>query len=230
MKTKLLTIVFLSLMSLLCLSGCLSIKDDPDMNRELIGVDLTVGKMAIKIQDAVTGKPMSGVYIYRMIGRLSDTFMDPSMYKLPELPLDYAVSDDEGMVIFPEKTVAKRKKWDCIYWADFQMNFSFFKDIDPNDTEAYRSACNEALDKNDGILSKNRKNDAFKFSLYKTSSVRKEEYKVRMSIRPRVEYAWSIGKYDFTEPYKMIVIKLGNDSLNKEGIKTEVTFEDQPTK
>ena len=191
MKTKLLMIGFLSI-----------------MNQMLLAASLTIGEMTIKIQDAATGKPITGMYVSRGITTQYVPFSIIGIgieAKQVSQPDDYAISNSDGIVTFPRKNVPRKKYNEGVSFIHLSLNFG-------QDGES--------------IFSNNRTNDALSLSLISGRKFVEAQYEVVKSSKPRQEYIRYQFRYDFNEPYKTIVIKLGNASFVENGNKTQVTFEE----
>ena len=187
---------------------------------------ITVGEMIIKIQDAATGKPLAGVYVYRDIRtQYVPVPFFPIEVKAVYHPGDYAISNNDGIAIFPRKNISQKRFNEYIATMQLELNYGFNKNFDPNNADAFYNALVDSRQDGDGIYSKNKANDALSLAFVISDVDPKYRYEVVKSEKPRREYVIFRSRFDFKEPYKTIVIKLGNDSLVENGIKTEVTLE-----
>lgn len=210
MKTKILVVAFLGLMS-----------------HGLTAASLIIDEMVFKIQDSTTGKPLTGVYIYRDITTVYYPFLTGFIEgkRTAQAP-DYAITNSDGVAIFPKRNVPRKKYNEAISWITLKLNFNCDKNYDQNDAFAHARALGESEQKAGDIFSKNRINDALGLSLTDGDPREVERYSIIRTTKPRHEYVRIGLKYDFREPYKTIVIKLGNASIVENGIKTEVMLEE----
>lgn len=198
------------------------------VSHHLFAAGLTVGKMVVKVQDAATGKPLVGVYVYREITTYYRPFLAHNGKTYTHS--DYAISNNEGIVTFLEKNVPRKKLTEGIAWVALDVNWDCDKKYDPNNVLEYERAIGMSWQDGGGIFSKNQKNDALRLRLGKNNPYEKNHYKVTQSVKPRREFIQYLVDYNSHESSKTIIIKLGNDSLGENGIKTEVALEEEPVK
>lgn len=199
------------------------------MGHELSAATITIGEMVFKIQDAATGTPLSGVYVYR---NMTTQYIPFSIFgiavetKQIRQPSDCAISNNGGIAIFPKKIVPRKKNNEDICTMSIYLNFGFDKEIEPDDPNVFFNTYGLALQDGKNVFSKNGKNDAAIFSFITNTVAPEYRYEVLRSKSPKQEYVICRSQYIFSQPYKTIVIKLGNGSIVGTGIKTEVSFEE----
>jgi len=210
MKTK---IIFALLVGIV--SQCLS------------AADLAVAGITVKIQDAATGKPISGMHVYRRIStQYAPFFTGFFKTKTVDHPADCTVSGRDGIAIFPEKKLPRKKSNEHISFMEFDLNLGFDLDYDSNDALAHEKAFIDSWKSGGGLFSKNGQNDALRLSCITYEPPSDVRYEVMKSENPRCALVRMWMKFDFKEqPGKTIVIKLGNATLIENGIKTGVTLE-----
>jgi len=137
-------------------------------------------------------------------------------------PADYAISNNDGIAIFPKKSFPRKGLGEGISTMQLDLNYGFDKNFDPNNATAFYQTLGSSAQDGGGIFSKNKTNDALSLAFVTSNVDPKYRYEVVKSEKPLRQYVVFRSRYDFKEPYKTIVIKLGNDSLVENGIKTEV--------
>ena len=180
------------------------------------GAAITVNELVVKIKDAATGKPMAGVHVDRSImTQYAPLFFFPIEVRQISHPNDYAITNNDGVAVFPPKKLPRKSFNEGICKLQLEVNFDSDRK-DKNDAGEYILSSE---------FSKNGINDALSL-VFTTSVDQRNHYQVVKSANPRREYVIFKFGIDFRKPPKAIVIKLGNISLVENGIKTEVTFEE----
>jgi len=223
MKSKITFAVLLSLLGTLGILNTLS-QNQPAPVPAV--ADLAIGEISIKIQDAVTGNPIPEMYVYRKIAtQHAPGNTGRAKPRVVAHPADYAITDKDGIAVFPAKSIPRKHNDESIRFMEFDVNLDFDVEYDRSDASAHEKALGDSWRSGGGVFSENKKNDALRLSLFPHEPPSDARYEVLKSENPRCALVMICTKFDFNEqPHKIIVIKLGNASLIENGIKTEVTL------
>jgi len=210
---------------------------------KLFAADIKLTGATVILQDKNTGRPISGVYIYRTASSTYQTFsrLIGSFIEGPESRhhiVDYAITDGKGVATFPQVKIKNKKFLENIFGMNFYMNVMISQEYNSAGMDGFVKTCFSGFEPEKAkIISGDGIHDAvmvgintYKFSWddsnesiqYKIIDNKNHKYGPGM-----FEYISKGFVFDFNKnPLPSITVKLGKSDLDKSIINTEVLLGD----
>jgi len=214
---------------------------------KLLASDIKLIGATISLQDKTTGKPISGVYIYRTAGSTYYKFSNYIVQKVsgiwvegPEVRthiVDYAVTNKKGIATFPQAKIKDKKFKEEIFQMIFYINVMIPSEYNSARMDGLVKTCFSGdKPENAKVISGDGTHDAVVIGVatYELTGWNSGHCEIINNKIPRHEYDFGRLEYissrfvfDFNKKaLPPITVKLGKSNLDGNIINTEVFLGD----